>query len=364
MNKETAIFLSSTWEDLKDHRRAVLHMLAQLKRQVESMEYFGARPDEPLDVCLDAVRKSGIYIGIIGTRYGTLAKDGKSFTHLEYEEALTRGKRILMYIIDDENHPVLLKYVDMGKNAQRLSEFKTGLLSKHVCKRFSSPDNLAGQVSIDLIKLFEDIGENVRAALGQNNLNRLLFEAGFTFSKEMALYISLDSNEKDRGGFRFGDRDLETIMAAAFLAQNIQHNKFDILRNFVTLRHEVWELVVFFLKRSGFDEKALLNEIINCDESIQLRLLISLAGRLEAASCAEVICKRLFDTIPHDKIIWEYQIQVTPFNKVVENALAQLPLSTRPLIQKYAGLAKTHKMWQAKQVINSALKKQEARTKT
>ena len=44
MPKETSIFLSSSYEDLIEHRRKVLHALAQLKRQVESMEYFGAKP--------------------------------------------------------------------------------------------------------------------------------------------------------------------------------------------------------------------------------------------------------------------------------------------------------------------------------
>ncbi len=362
MNKETSVFLSSTWEDLKEHRRTVLHSLAQFKREYESMEYFNARREDPLDVCLDKVRRSGIYVGILGTRYGAIATDNKSFTHLEYEEALKHGKRILIYIMDEESHPVLLKYVDTGENAQHLANFKAALLLEHVCKRFTSPDDLARHVAIDLIKAFEDIGENVRAALQDNNLNHLLVEAGVSFSKETTLYISLDSNEKDRGGFRFGDRDFETVMAAAFLAQNIRNNNFDILNHFVTLRHEVWELLIFFLKRDGFDEESLLNEINNCDESIQLRLLITLAGRLEAATCVEGICRKLFDSIQHDKIIREYQIQVTPFNKVVENALALMPLSTRPLIQKYAETAKTHKMWQAKQAISNALKKQEVKT--
>jgi len=355
MAKETTVFLSSTFEDLKEHREVVLRTLAKFKRQVAGMEYFGSRHGMPLDVCLAEVKKSGTYIGIIGTRYGVIARDGKSFTQLEYEEAVAHKKKILIYLIDEETHPVLPKYVDTGDNAIRLSKFKELLLSNHLCPRFSSADNLAGQVGIDLIKLFEDIGENVRAAL-ENDFSHLLVEAGFLFSGEVALAISLKSDGTSEGAFRFGDKDLETIMAAAFLAQNFRNGRFDLLKHFVTFRKETWELIIYFLKKDSLDEKSLLNEICNCDDSLQLRLLIALAGKLEAATCTEAICKRLFDSIPHHKIIQEFQIGVTPFNGVIETALRQMPVSTSPVIKKYADIAKSNKKWQAKRLLESALK--------
>ena len=36
------IFLSSTWADLEEHRKALLFMFARLRKWVEAMEYFGA----------------------------------------------------------------------------------------------------------------------------------------------------------------------------------------------------------------------------------------------------------------------------------------------------------------------------------
>ena len=181
-------------------------------------------------MCLNAVRKSGIYLGIVGTRYGSIAKDGESFTQLEYEEAILHNKKTLIYIIDEETHPVLLKYVDTGDDALRLAKFKSLLLSRHVCKSFSSPDDLTGQVSIDLINLFQDIGENVRAAIERGDLTQLLVEAGFLFSNSaVTLDVSQSLDDKGEGVFRFSDKELETVMAAAFLAQNIKNNNFSIL---------------------------------------------------------------------------------------------------------------------------------------
>ena len=355
MSGEATVFLSSTYEDLEEHRQVILLMLARFKRHATGMEYFGARSGKPLEECLNDVRESGIYLGIIGTRYGSIGKDGKSFTELEYEEAVKQKKEIKIYILDEQNHPVLPKYVDKGENAERLSRFKSELQLKHMCKYFSSPDNLASHISMDLINIFNDIGENVRAAL-EKEFSPLLFEAGFLFSGEMTLMVSLKPDGDFQGGFRFNDKDLETIMASAFLAQSLRKGNFYILEHFVSIRHQIWELLIHFLKQSGLNEETLSNAILNCDDSLMLRLLIKLAGKLKLASCTESICKKLFDSIPHHKIIQEFQIEVTPFNKVVEEALKEMPASARLIIQQYLELAKSHKKWQAKQLLESALK--------
>jgi hypothetical protein len=319
------------------------------------MEYFGARSDGPLKACLDEVRESGIYIGIIGTRYGAITKDGKSFTELEYEEALKHGKIILIYLLDEETHPVLPKHVDKGEDAERLSLFKRRLLSTHVCKSFSSSDHLVSQIALDLINTFDDIGMNVRAAM-ENDLSHLLVEAGLLFSNELALTVSLEADAKSQGGFRFGDKDLEAVMASAFLAQSLRNNKFDVLRHFVTIRNEVWEPLIYFLKRYGINEDALNKEILHCSDSFQLRLLVRLAGKLNATDCTEAICKRLCVKNSHHKIIESFQLEVTPFNKVVEEALKELSCSSIPIIQKYIKSAKSQNKWQAKQILERVLK--------
>lgn len=65
------------------------------------MEYFGARSGEPLEECLEAVRRAQIYVGVIGTRYGSKDEDGISITQREYEEAYRQKKTILIYLLDE-----------------------------------------------------------------------------------------------------------------------------------------------------------------------------------------------------------------------------------------------------------------------
>lgn len=357
MTSETSIFLSSTWKDLEEHRKAVLFILARLKKQVESMEYFGSMPGEPIDECLEKVRNSAFFIGILGTTYGSIALEGKSFTELEYDEAFRQKKKILIYCIDEDNHPVLPKYVDIGENAIKLADFKKKVLKTHITKKFSSPDHLSSIIGIDLIKLYEDMGKNIRAALEKNNIKELLVDAGFSISDaDVSLNIAPNLDPFGSGSFRFSNKSTEAFMAAGFIAQNLQNNNFDILKHIVSLRSEVANLLSHLLSYCKIEEYELANAILKCQDSFQLRLLINIAGAIKSDICAESICKRLFDLKNHHNIIKDYDLMLTPFNDVVKNALGSLSACSEATISKYIELAKKQKKWRQKELLERSLK--------
>jgi len=98
-----SIFVSSTYDDLKDQRAAVEQALHRLEALVRGMEYFGSRPGRPKDECLAEVRKCRAFIGIFGTRYGSIdPESGMSLTHLEYLEAQRLSIPTLVYLLDEE----------------------------------------------------------------------------------------------------------------------------------------------------------------------------------------------------------------------------------------------------------------------
>jgi hypothetical protein len=67
------------------------------------MEFFGARPAKPLEVCLSELRGSELVIVIIGQLYGSIEDTvGLSFSEAEYQEAFRLGKRCLVYFRDAE----------------------------------------------------------------------------------------------------------------------------------------------------------------------------------------------------------------------------------------------------------------------
>ena len=97
------VFISSTYKDLKDHRREVWDTLKHFDVAVRGMEEFGARTAAPLETCLAEVEQSDIYVGIIAYRLGSIdPQTKKPFTVLEYEKAVEQTKEILIYLADEE----------------------------------------------------------------------------------------------------------------------------------------------------------------------------------------------------------------------------------------------------------------------
>jgi hypothetical protein len=97
------VFISSTYKDLKDHRREVWDTLKRFDVIVRGMEEFGARTTGPLETCLAEVEQSDVYVGIMAYRLGSIdPKTKKPFTLLEYEQAVEQKKEILIYLVDDD----------------------------------------------------------------------------------------------------------------------------------------------------------------------------------------------------------------------------------------------------------------------
>ena len=160
------IFVGSTFEDLKDHRKAVRDALHQLETIVRGMEYFGSKPRSPVEECLAVVRSCSVYIGIFAMRYGSIPKGyDLSMTHLEYEEAQRIELPSLIYLIDVENQPVLPKHVETGVGAQKLEELKKQLCARHTISFYTTPMDLASKILHDLPPVLEKIGTKVEGRI-------------------------------------------------------------------------------------------------------------------------------------------------------------------------------------------------------
>ncbi len=49
MKRSLTVFLCSTYSDLLEERSNVIDAISRLKLQHESMEFFGARPNQPIE---------------------------------------------------------------------------------------------------------------------------------------------------------------------------------------------------------------------------------------------------------------------------------------------------------------------------
>lgn len=169
------VFVSSTYEDLKVYRSEIYALLLELGLEPRGMEAFGSRSEAPLQTCLNEVSRCKIYIGILGMKYGSLEENTKkSFTELEYEQAIENHAYILVYLIDEDNALVHPKHVDTGENASKLEKFKARVKRSHTVYFFKSNLDLKLRIEEDLRReLFDkksiDTGiESVGDAIAEN----------------------------------------------------------------------------------------------------------------------------------------------------------------------------------------------------
>jgi Domain of unknown function (DUF4062) len=160
------VFVGSTFADLQLYRRAVRDALAQLEAIVRGMEHFGSKPGCPVDECLRVVSSCQVYIGIFAMRYGSIP-DGydQSMTHLEYDAAQRLELPSLIYIIDEENQPILPKHVETGPGAEKLRALKEQPKKRHVVSFFTTPEDLRAHILHDVPELLKEMGAEISGDL-------------------------------------------------------------------------------------------------------------------------------------------------------------------------------------------------------
>jgi CheY-like chemotaxis protein len=144
------VFLSSTFEDLEDHRAAAAGAIERLGLQVVRMETFGARPNAACAASLDEVGSSHIFLGIYAHRYGSVPKGAAlSITEQEFDFAVAGAKSIFCFFLDP-NFAWLPCHIDRDPNFSRLMTFKEKIGSISVRELFTSPEDLAFKVASSL----------------------------------------------------------------------------------------------------------------------------------------------------------------------------------------------------------------------
>lgn len=149
------VFVSSTYIDLVDHRATVQSAIRQLGAVDISMENFGAREERPKQECLRIIAdECDTFVGIYAHRYGFIPKgDAKSITEAEYDAAGQHNLPRFIYLIN-EDAPWTPRFIDKGVSAKKLTQFKERVRAQHICKPFSTKDELATYVASDLGRYF------------------------------------------------------------------------------------------------------------------------------------------------------------------------------------------------------------------
>jgi hypothetical protein len=145
-------FISSTYRDLVDHRRAVFDALMKAGYHPLTMEYFGSQPEDATTVSLETLGQCDVFIGIYAFRYGYRPQGGLSITEQEYRAARGQGKDCLTFIVSETYREGLLEeHAEKDADSRaHLERFKDEVMQSHVCARFTTPYDLAVQLATSM----------------------------------------------------------------------------------------------------------------------------------------------------------------------------------------------------------------------
>jgi hypothetical protein len=146
------IFVSSTFEDLKEERDLVIKAILEMGHIPVGMEMFSAGDEEQWKLIQRQIEDCDYYVVIAAHRYGSM--DAKlSYTEKEYDYAFSLGIPALGFIISDKaTWPVAKSDTDTYKK-RRLEKFKTKI-QKKIVSYWINKEDLYGKVSLSLMKQF------------------------------------------------------------------------------------------------------------------------------------------------------------------------------------------------------------------
>jgi len=143
MMERYQVFVSSTYEDLKDERLTVLLALLASKYIPVGMELFHAASDEQFNYIKRIIDVSDYYVLIIGGRYGSLDDNGVSYTEKEYDYAVSKEIPILVF---PHQNPEKLSFEHSEKDAtkrEQLELFREKVSKSRLIRSWNNKDELA-----------------------------------------------------------------------------------------------------------------------------------------------------------------------------------------------------------------------------
>ncbi|HAU0968752.1 TPA: DUF4062 domain-containing protein [Legionella pneumophila] len=148
MNKRYQVFVSSTYSDLIEERKAISQALLQMDCIPTGMELFPAIDEEQFEFIKKIIDDSDYYLLIIGGRYGTLTNEGISYTEKEYNYALEKGLKVIALIHDKPDELPLKKSEPDESIRKKLESFRETVQQGRLVKFWNNPSELPGLVAI------------------------------------------------------------------------------------------------------------------------------------------------------------------------------------------------------------------------
>ncbi|MBA3966892.1 MAG: DUF4062 domain-containing protein, partial [Nitrospirales bacterium] len=129
-------FVSSTFEDLKEHRAHVIGQLRRAGFHVDPMEDWTADSKEPKEFSQKRLEGCDVCVLLVAFRRGYVPDgEGRSITQLEYDAAIKQGIEILVFMLQEEA-PWSRKFDELDKDPE-LKPWREHLKKSHGAEFFT-----------------------------------------------------------------------------------------------------------------------------------------------------------------------------------------------------------------------------------
>lgn len=152
MEVKHQVFVSSTYRDLIEERKAVIHALLELDCIPAGMELFPAADEDAWTLIKDVIDGCDYYILILAGKYGSLNADGVSYTEMEFDYAVSINKPIIAFMHENPESLLAANTEKTEAMQAKFAVFCEKAKARH-CKNWNSPEDLGGKVSRSLIQL-------------------------------------------------------------------------------------------------------------------------------------------------------------------------------------------------------------------
>lgn len=148
--RKLQIFLSSTYEDLIDHRLAAIEAILAAGHIPAAMEQFSPGDETAWEKITSWIDESDAFILILGGRYGSIEPtSGKSYVEREYEYAVSKKKPFFALVVDKDHHEQRVKHfglsVDERAHPREYNEFKSAVKQK-LCAPWSDKKDIKAAI--------------------------------------------------------------------------------------------------------------------------------------------------------------------------------------------------------------------------
>lgn len=152
--KKYQVFVSSTFQDLIEERKAVIYNILNLDHIPAGMESFPSAGIGQLDYIKKIIDECDYYILIIGGRYGSMDENGISYTEREYDYAVDRRKFVLAFVHSNPD-AIPVGKSDIDSNVvEALHAFRNKVMTGRLVKQWSTQQELELSVLQSLIQAF------------------------------------------------------------------------------------------------------------------------------------------------------------------------------------------------------------------